>query len=200
MNDPLKQLESGMNEAEKAAKQSIKELMENGQGLRDFPWPDQICNYDMFIARNGDWYHEGGQIKRQALCKLFSTILQKDDEGQFWLVTPVEKGKIEVEDAPFVAVEMIVEGQGKDQTLSLRSNLDHWVTVDKEHPLRIDVDLETDEPAPYVLIRDDLEALIVRSVFYDLVALAEEIEHEGQVKLGIWSSGHFFEIGSLEEG
>ncbi|MTI10257.1 DUF1285 domain-containing protein [Rhodospirillaceae bacterium RKSG073] len=189
-----------MNEAGKAAAQNIKELMESGQGLHVSPWPEKICNYDMKIARNGDWYHEGGLIKRQALCKLFSTILQKDEDDQFWLVTPAEKGKIEVEDAPFVAVEMRVEGQGKKQTLSFRSNLDHWVTVDENHPIRIVVDLETNEPKPYVLIRDNLEALIVRSVFYDLVELAEEVERDEQLKFGVWSSGNFFEIGSLEEG
>jgi len=151
-------------------------------------------DYEMRIARDGAWFHQGGRIGRMALVKLFSTVLRRDEAGDYWLVTPVERGRIEVEDAPFVAVEMQSEGEGRARVLTMRTNLDHWVTVDADHPIRVVEDPETGEPSPYVLVRDNLEALIGRAVFYELAELAQP---RGGV-LGVWSAGSFFALGPAE--
>lgn len=157
-------------------------------GLKDF---------QIRIARDGTWYHEGTPFTRHALVKLFSTVLRREDDGTFVLATPVERGRIEVEDAPFVAVEMIAEGEGLAQTLRFRTNVDDWVTADRDHPIRVEIAPETGEPSPYLLVRDRLEAVIARSVFYDLVELAVEEERDGQTVLGVWSSGTFFPLGTV---
>ena len=151
----------------------------------------------MRIARDGSWYHQGSRIARKGLVKLFSTVLRRDDDGVFWLQTPVERARIEVEDAPFTAVECASTGAGRTQILSLRTNLDDWVEVDGEHPIRVETDGETGEPRPYLLVRDRLEALILRSVYYQLVELAvEEAGDPGQARgLGVWSKGEFFALG-----
>lgn len=179
-------------------RQSLKHLMETGGGLSGFTWPENCGDFEMRIARDGTWFYRGSPIGRKKLCQLFATVLQKDDDGKYWLVTPVERGEIIVDDAPFVALEMKREGEGKNQILSFRTNLDHWVDAGLEHPLRVSVDLETQEPSPYVLVRDGMEALINRAVFYDLVELATEEEIDGKSRFGLWSSGEFYELGSLE--
>ncbi len=144
-------------------------------------------SYDIRIARDGSWWHEGARIERMGLVKLFASVLQRDDDGNFWLVTPAERGKIVVEDAPFVAVEMQVEGSGQEQTLRFRTNLDEWVTADAAHPLRS----EKDDPRIYVEIRKRLEAVLSRSVYYDLMELAlAESDNPG-----VWSSGQFLVLG-----
>ena len=107
------------------------------------------------------------------LVKLFSTVLQREDD-RYWLVTPVERGLIDVDDAPFVAVEVIVEGEGQATRLTFRTNLDEEILAGPEHPIRVEIDPATEEPAPYIHVRDNLEALIARPVFYELAELAEE--------------------------
>ncbi len=155
-------------------------------------------SYDIRIARDGTWFHNGDPIRRIELAKLFSTVLRRDDDGDYWLVTPAERGRIKVEDAPFVAVEMIVAGSGADQVLSFRTNLDHWVEAGPEHPIRVAVDPETGEPAPYIEIRSRLEALILRSVFYDMVERSETRRTEtGESEVGLWSKKVFFALGRL---
>jgi hypothetical protein len=157
--------------------------------------------YDMRIARDGTWFHQGGPIKRMALVKLFATVLRRDEAGDFWLVTPVERGRIAVEDAPFVAIELHAEGTGKAQVLRLRTNLDHWVNVGARHPIRVTQNPDTGEPAPYVLVRDNLEARINRAVFYELAELVEPAETGTGGKdamLGVWSAGVFFALGPAE--
>lgn len=153
----------------------------------------------MRIARDGTWTHEGTPIGRKRMVRLFSTILRYDDDGTYYLVTPVEKQSIEVEDAPFVAVAMTHEGEGPDQVLSFRTNVDDEVTADAKHSLHFDLDPETGEPSPYVLVRARLEALINRPVFYDLVELGEEAEVDGERMFGVWSSGLFFPIMNADE-
>jgi len=147
---------------------------------------------DMRIARDGSWFYLGSIINRKPLVKLFSTVLRLEDDGQYYLITPVEKALIKVDDAPFTAVEMFVEGEGNDRKLTFRTNVDDQVTMDADHPLRVVIDDETGEPSPYILVRHNLEALIVRSVFYDLVDLAEETDRD---MLAVWSAGTCFEIG-----
>jgi hypothetical protein len=159
-------------------------------------------SYDIRIARDGAWYYQGSLIARLPLVKLFATVLRRDDVGDFWLVTPAERGRIRVDDAPFVAVELRAEGQREQQILRFRTNLDEWVTAGPDHPIRVashpagDGKL-SEEPAPYILIRDRLEARINRAVFYELVELAVEHSSPRGVELGVWSERTFFSLGTL---
>jgi len=160
--------------------------------------PDQ--QYHMRIARDGTWFYHGSPIGRIALVKLFSTVLRRDGAGDYWLVTPAEQGRIEVDDVPFVAVEVKAEGAGQGRSLSFRTNLDEWVTAGPDHPIRVIGDPElSDAPAPYILIRDRLEARIGRAVFYELVELAEERQTPQGTELGVWSGQTFFPLGQLPE-
>ena len=154
-------------------------------------------DYDILIARDGTWYYHGSPINRKALVKLFSTVIRLDDQGQYWLATPVERGRIRVEDAPFTAVELDVAGSGRDQLLRFRTNVDDWVEAGPEHPLRVREAPGTGEPRPYILVRDNLEALIVRSVFYEMVERAVEGKIDETDHLGLWSKGTFFPLGRL---
>lgn len=146
--------------------------------------------YDIRIGVDGTWYYHGSPIGRLALVKLFATVLRRDEAGDYWLITPAERGRIAVDDAPFVAVELRAEGAGRDQRLSFRTNLDAWATADADHPIRVAIAPGTGEPRPYILVRDRLEALIARSVYYELVERA--VEENGTV--GVWSAGTFFPL------
>ena len=153
--------------------------------------PDFCGDIDMRIARDGTWYYMGTPIGRKEMVKLFSGILRKDEDGKHYLVTPVEKVGIDVEDAPLLAVEVMGDGEGEDQILTFRTNVDDLVMAGPDHPIRVETDPETGEPAPYVHVRANLEALINRSVFYELAAMA--VERDGYH--GIWSGGNFYRLG-----
>jgi hypothetical protein len=154
-----------------------------------------IQDFGIRIAKDGTWFHNGLPFTRMALVKLFSTVMRRADNGDYLLVTPVECGTIQVEDAPFVAVEMVRSGQGETQALKFRTNIDEWVEADADHPIRVAVDPHTDEPRPYLLVRPGLEALIVRPVFYDLVEVAVE-NPDGS--LAVWSGGVSHDLGQAE--
>jgi hypothetical protein len=157
-------------------------------------------HFGMRIARDGTWYYLGTPIKRQPLVKLFSTVLRRDENGDFWLVTPVERGRIDVDDAPFVAVGVTVDGTGRETRLTFRTNLDETVVAGRDHPIRVEIDPDTEEPTPYILVRDNLEALIARPVFYELAEMAEEFETGGEIDLRLWSDGEMFRLGSAGAG
>ncbi|WP_275627169.1 DUF1285 domain-containing protein [Pseudomonas sp. 273] len=158
-------------------------------------WNPPFCgDIDMRIARDGTWYYLGTPIGRKPMVKLFSSIIRRDGDDYF-LVTPVEKCGIRVDDAPFVAVTLGVEGQGEAQQLRFTSNVEDEFVAGADHPIRVDIDPQTQEPAPYVLVRSNLEALIHRNVFYQLVELAVPRLIDGQQWLGVWSGGEFFAIG-----
>ncbi|MDG1169958.1 MAG: DUF1285 domain-containing protein [Sulfitobacter sp.] len=144
---------------------------------------------DMQIKRDGTWFYEGTPIGRPGLVKLFATILWREGDDYF-LVTPVEKVGITVEDAPFVAVDFDVTGEGVEQVLTFVTNLDDKAKAGPDMPIRVLRDPDTGEPSPYVLIRRNLEALIDRKSFYRLVDLG--VHHEGW--FGVWSGGKFFGI------
>ncbi len=153
---------------------------------------DEDCReFGLRIARDGNWFYHGTPIGRKSLIRLFSSVLRRDGEGGYWLVTPVERGRIEVEDAPFVAVELTAEGTGSGQRLSFRTNVDDIVAADAAHPIRVVLDEATGEPRPYVMVRDGLEALILRPVFYHLVERGETKDGD----FGVWSDGAFFKLG-----
>ena len=162
-------------------------------------WSPPFCgDIDMRIARDGSWHYLGTPIGRPAMVRLFSTILRRDGDDYF-LVTPVEKVGIRVDDAPFVAVEMEVEGAGEGQILRLRTSVDDWVVAGAEHPMRFVLDPQSGEPSPYVHVRANLEALIHRNLFYRLVELAVPRELHGEAWLGVWSGGEFFPIAPQPE-
>ena len=183
---------------------SLEELMKaiapdkNGRGLPPVHlWePERTADIDMEIRADGSWWHEGGKINREKLVRLFSTILRKDEDGEIYLVTPYEKVIVHVEDAPFLAVRVDRAGEaGRDQSLAFTTNLGDVAVAGPDHPLRVEIDPETQEPAPYVLVRGGLEAKLTRPVFYDLVEMAEPNPEDGGKTLGVWSSGQFFTIG-----
>jgi uncharacterized protein len=146
------------------------------------------------IDRDGTWSYRGSPITRLPLVKLFASVLRRDADGSYWLVTPAERGRIAVEDAPFVAVELTTEGEGRDEQLIFRTNLDDIVTAGPDHPLRVEI-AASGEPAPYVLVRGGLEARLSRAVFYELVEHADGYEIAGEMQFGVWSSGCFFRLG-----
>lgn len=151
-------------------------------------WNPPYCGeMDMQIRADGTWWHEGTPIGRPALVRLFASILKREDD-RFFLVTPVEKVGITVDDAPFVAVDFTADGQGKAQELTFRTHVDDEVPAGPDHPINVRRDPETDEPRPYVMVRNDLWALIDRKSFYRLAELGEH--HDGW--FGVWSQGAFF--------
>lgn len=154
-------------------------------------WNPPFCgDIGLKIARDGAWFYQGSPIGRPALVKLFASILRKDPE-RYVLVTPVEMVAIEVEDAPFVAVEMRLERREGRKVLALRTNLDEWVEVDADHPLRFERG-PADGVKPYVLVRGDLWALVSRALLYDLVELGEVRTIDGVDMFGVESAGCFF--------
>lgn len=188
------------NEVSRAPTEILKGLgaaQSAGEKSRGLPpvhlWNPPFCgDLDMRIKRDGTWHYLGSPIGRQRLVRLFSTVLRRDDDDKYYLVTPVEKIGIIVDDVPFLGIAMQVEGEGRAQVLSFETSVGDRVTVDAEHPMRFDIDAETGEPSPYVLVRARLEALINRAVFYDLVELGVEEEVDGESWFGVWSSGKFY--------
>lgn len=157
-------------------------------------WNPPFCgDMDMRIARDGTWFYLGTPIGRQGLVKLFSSIIRKDGEDYF-LVTPVEKVGITVDDAPFVAIDFDVEGKGDEQTLTFTTHVGDFVPAGPDHPIRVIFDPDTNEPAPYVLVRANLEALVDRKSFYRLVDIGDTQNIEGTEFFGVWSGGEFFPI------
>ncbi len=158
-------------------------------------WDPEFCgDIDMQIKRDGTWFYEGTPIGRPGLVRLFSTILKKEGD-KFFLVTPVEKVGITVEDAPFVAIDFENQGVGEGQTLTFETNVGDSVTAGAGNPIRVERDAETGEPSPYVEVRAGLEALIDRKSFYRLVEIGAH--HEGW--FGLWSGGVFFRVIPSEE-
>jgi uncharacterized protein len=161
-----------------------------------FP-PDLCGDFNMRIDRDGTWYYRGTPIGRHALVKLFSTVLRRDEDGVHWLTTPVENGRIDVEDSAFIAVELLAEGKGQGQIIRFRTNVDDTVPLDVDHPLRVARDEETGEPRPYIYVRKGLEARIARSAFYHLVERGQSAPDDEE-SFGVWSGGQFFSLGSLK--
>ena len=154
--------------------------------------PPNVGEIDIVIRKDGTWVHEGGVIGREALVRLFSTILRKDPDGTY-LVTPHEKLRVVVEDAPFVAVRV----DRQDGSLRFLTNVGDEVEAGPEHAIRVETDA-AGEPRPYLHVRSGLEALITRPVFYELVEQAEERSTDHGTELGVASNGAWFPLGELE--
>lgn len=172
-----------------------------GAGKKSLPpvekWNPDFCgDIDLVIKRDGTWFHEGTPIGRAKLVRLFSTVLRREGDRHF-LVTPVEKLEVTVEDAPFIAVLMRREGEGERQTLTFTTNVGDEAAAGEDHVLSFRK--EDGETAPYIDVRAGLEARIARAVYYDLVELAETREIDGVEMFGVWSGGVFFPFGPASE-
>ncbi len=172
-----------------------------GQGLPPVErWNPDFCgDLDMEIRQDGTWFYLGTPIGRMPLVQLFSTVLRKDADGKTYLVTPVEKVGIRVVDAPFVAVEMTVTGEGDGQVITFRTNVGDVVEAGPERPMRFVDEDETGGLKPYVLVRGQLEALVARPVMYELVEYGEEIEIDGELMFAVRSKGEVFPIMTAEK-
>jgi hypothetical protein len=160
--------------------------------------PKSRGEIDIRIAADGSWFHQQRRFQRDAMVKLFAGILRREDE-QYFLVTPAEKLRIEVEDAPFVATLVdSVEDNGR-QAIVFTTNIGERIVADREHAIRVETDTDTGRPRPYVHVREGLDALISRSAFYDLLNLAQEDERDGTGYLTVISLGETFELGSTDE-
>ncbi len=161
--------------------------------------PPLSGDIDIIIRRDGSWHHEGEPFQRASLVKLFASILRREGD-EFFLITPVEKWRIQVEEAPFVAVELTTQRvRGVDELVFI-TNVGDSVVANRANPLRVVVDPASGEPSPYIEVREGLEAKLSRPVFYQLVEMVQESEHEGRKVLGVWSSGVFFPVSTEQEG
>lgn len=154
---------------------------------------------DLRIARDGTWFHEGTPFQREALVRLFASILRRDPDGHYYLVTPVEKWRIQVDDAPFLAVRLDATGQGRARRLTFTTNVGDVVVAGPDHPLTVEYRTPGGEPAPYLHVRGRLRALLSRAVFLELVELGEERPDPQGRDYGVWSQGRFFSLGRLDD-
>jgi len=164
--------------------------------------PVECGDLPFVIRRDGVWLYRGSAIERKEMVCLFASVLRRDAEGGWWLRTPAERGRIAVEDAPFIAVELDWTGDGPTQVLSFRTNIDQVVTAGPDHPLRVQYDPTGEEPTPYIVVRagdgaHPIEARVNRATYYELVALAVPEQVDGRDMLGVWSRGVFFPLGDL---
>lgn len=174
----------------------------SGRGLPPVEkWNPPFCgDLDIEIRRDGTWFYLGTPIGRMPLVRLFSTVLRKDEDGKTYLVTPVEKIGIRVEDAPFLAVEMNARRrEDGEQVITLRTNVGDVVEAGPEHPIRFELAQANDGVKPYVLVRGRLEALFARSVMYELVAHGEEVEIGGVTMFALRSNGCVFPLMPADE-
>jgi hypothetical protein len=175
-----------------------------GDALRQISKPTPQA-FDIRIAADGCWSHEGGLIGRPALVKLFASVLQREADGSYWLVTPIERGTIMVEDAPFIITAMSCDGDGRDQKIHFTTNVDDTILLGRDHPLVMRPPASSDagsgrqaslgdaspELRPYVKVRGALEALVARPVFYEI---AEQSVAGADGRFGVWSDGVFFPL------
>jgi hypothetical protein len=168
--------------------------------------PVECGDLPFLIKRDGTWLYRGTPINRKELVCLFASVLRREEDGSWWLQTPAERGRIEVEDAPFIAVELDWTGDGRQQVMSFRTNIDEVVTAGPEHPIRVSHDIITCEPTPYIRVRSGaaphlaIEARINRATYYEMVALAVPEWVGNKRVLGVWSRGKFFSLGELPPG
>jgi len=192
-NDPSSNPMAGARLTQNAGSGNSSPAMTPSAGKR---LPNDRGDLEMRIARDGTWFYLGSPIDRPALVKLFASVLRREADGRYWLVTPAERGLIQVEDVPFLAVAVTVEGEGRDQQLIFRTNLDEFVTAGPDNPLRVET-AASGEPAPYILVRDGLEARLARPVFYELVELGTEEPIGETTQFGVWSRRAFYRLGEL---
>lgn len=187
----------GEQDAHEAANSGLAELV--GAARKPNPpvdqWNPPYCgDIGLAIRADGSWVYRGSPILRRELVKLFASILRRDDDGRYYLVSPVEKVDVVVADAPFLAVEMELRGEGQRQTILLRTNVDDVVAIGPEHPLRFAVEAPGGGLKPYVRVRGRLEALATRALTFDLVEMALATQAANGGPAGVWSGGHLFRL------
>lgn len=158
--------------------------------------PELSGNIDIRIARDGTWYHEGEPIQREAIVRLFSTILRREGDSEYYLVTPVEKWRIQVEDTPLLAHTLEVAGEGEQQVLAVTTNVGERLLVGREHPLEVGSYQADGSPRPVIHVRRGLEARLVTAAYYELADLLVERPSGNSSVLGVWSNGEFFPVGN----
>ncbi|NMT63667.1 DUF1285 domain-containing protein [Marinobacter orientalis] len=156
--------------------------------------PELSGDIDIVIARDGQWLYEGKPIGREAIVRLFSTILRREEDGHYYLVTPVEKWRITVEDAPLLAHSLHASGDGREQVLTVTTNTGETIEVGGAHPLEVGTYAGSDEPRPVVKVRHGVEARLVTAAYYDLAELVTEETIDGKTIPGVWSNGNFYKI------
>ncbi|HTN32662.1 MAG TPA: DUF1285 domain-containing protein [Marinobacter sp.] len=159
--------------------------------------PELSGDMDLLVTHDGQWLHKGDPITREAIVRLFSTILRREEDGGYYLVTPVEKWRIRVEDAPLLAHSLAIEGEGESQIVSLTTNVGEVLEVGKEHPLEVGTYPGSEEPRPVIHVRNGLVARLVTAAYYDLTANMEEKSLHGQLFFGVFSKGDFYKIGPV---
>jgi len=175
--------------------EALIKAQSEGRALAVESWDPPYCgDIGMKIMTDGTWMYQGSPIGRLALVKLFASVLRREADGRYYLVTPVEKVDVAVEDAPFLAVEMQVDRAGADQLLTFRTNVDDVAACGPERPLRFVEEPHSGGLKPYLLVRGRLEALLSRALYYDLVELAVPRDEREPERLGIWSGGAWFEL------
>ena len=205
----MKELFDRMETMPKGLQEMIRRAGPAGRGPAPVEsWEPDFCgDLDMRIAADGTWYYMGTPIGREALVRLFSTVLRRDADDRYYLVTPVEKVGIQVEDVPFIGVELFVENPavaaGADaasaQRLSVRTNVGDVVVASRDHPLRFVQDGENGGLIPYILVRGRLEARLARPLLYELAELGGVTDVEGTAQFGVWSDGCFFAMMPADE-
>jgi uncharacterized protein len=192
---------AGAKSADTMVDQALAACTERVMRAKPARVPTECGDLPFLIKRDGTWLYRGTPINRKELVCLFSSVLRREEDGSWWLQTPAERGRIQVEDAPFLAVELDWTGDGRHQVLSFRTNIDEVVTAGPDHPIRVSHDLITCEPTPYILVRPGaaahlaIEARINRATYYEMVALAVHEWVGNKRMLGVWSRGKFFSLG-----
>ncbi|GHD11838.1 DUF1285 domain-containing protein [Tianweitania populi] len=198
MTDPTTNAAAGLAKAGDTAgiEALIGRAARAGKGLPPVDkWNPDFCgDLDMEIKRDGTWFYLGTPIGRMPLVQLFSSVLRRDEDGKTYLVTPVEKVGIRVEDAPFVAVEVDASGEGEERVLTFRTNVGDVVEAGPDHPIRFVDEPETGGLKPYLHVRGRLEALVARAVMYELAELGEEITIDGEPMFALRSKGAVFPV------
>jgi len=162
-------------------------------------WNPPFCgDIDMRILRDGTWLHEGKPIRRKAMVQLFASILLRDTDAQYYLVTPAEKVRIQVDDCPFLAVLLDNKGEGEQQQIQFTTNTDERFMLDADHRLQVTENAESGEPHPVVHVRSGLNALLARNVFYQLVELAQQRQIGSATITGVWSCSEVFPLDGQE--
>jgi len=179
--------------------EAIADQIKAGTGAKSKPpldlWhPELSGDIDIVVNRKGQWLHEGKPIAREAIVRLFSTILRREEDGHYYLVTPVEKWRIQVEDTPLLAHSLTVQGQGEQQALSVTTSVGEVLPIDEDHPLSVGTYTETGEPRPVIRLPHGLEARLVTSAYYELVDLVATDGAGPDAPAGVWSHGNFYQI------
>jgi len=180
---------------EQIASQLGQVIKNPGQPPLDQWHPELSGDMDLRVARDGQWIYQGEPLAREAIVRLFSTILRREQDGEFYLVTPVEKWRIEIEDTPLLAHSLTVTGEGQDQILSLTTNVGETLEVGPDHSLEVGSYPDSDEPRPVLHLRHGVTARLVTAAFYDLADYVVEREGADGVELGVYSHGIFYKIG-----